>query len=164
MGAKLIKDKPKEIVFYHLDGENFKDYEGFLNRLCNKRGAMLPEEAHSILEKIRIAGGELLSYLAKNDASLFYNENINAIKALFDRHLPNLINHYLKLPKNYSEKVIVNDSLTSKDLLIKQLQMIHEEVNKLANIVYNQDAQKIILYNKILEEKLGKNKFELKIK
>lgn len=159
LGGKLIKNKPKEIVFYHLEGEGFQDYNGFLNRLCNKSGHLLPPEAHRLLEKIRLSGTEILTYLAKNESQLFNNENIINIKSLFDQHLPRLVNQYVKMPKNYAEKVIVQDNMTSYDLLIKQLKMIYEELNKLSNVVYSQDSQKIIVYDKILEEKIGRSKF-----
>jgi hypothetical protein len=75
------------------------------------------------------------------------------------RDLPETVRNYLNLPTVFSSIHVVKDGKTCKQLLIEQLDFLNLELRKIAENVYKDDAEALIVNGKFLEEKFHSIKF-----
>ena len=146
--------KEKVTVFFHFNNESLQDYKGFIDRLYKNSYGQLPKESSEKLDNIRISAHELIDFLEKDSKSLnSFNQDLFTVKKIFDQYLPNLINNYVKLPKRYAENVVLNNSKTSKDMLLEQITILDEQVKKISYAMYENDTKALLVHGKLLEQK-----------
>lgn len=159
----FVVPEPKTVSFYHLDNESLQDYKGFFERLMKGGQQFLPDEAIEKLMSIKQTSFELIDFMEKNkESSGGYDENIMAMKMIFEKYMPNLINKYIKLPKRYAETIKTRDNQTSKDLLLEQLVLLDQQMTKIAHATYENDIKALQIHGNFLKEKFEeKSLFEI---
>jgi hypothetical protein len=68
-------------------------------------------------------------------------------------YLPEMLEEYLALSREYRTEAIVQDGKTAKDLLIEQLDILDREMREIAGEVSGESAQRLIAHGRFLEEK-----------
>lgn len=152
----LVAPKEKTTTFYHIKGENLNDYIGFLNRLKNTSNSKLPAEAVELLNNISTNAQELIEFVGKNPNGIDgLSEDMVNIRRIFDNYLPKLINQYILLPKRYAEQVKTSIGKTPKQMLLEQMKILDEQVQKIAYAIYENDVQTLRTHGKILDQQFN---------
>jgi len=151
----LIGPKEKEVVFYHIKGENMADYIGFLNKFLKNSldNSKLPIEAKSILQNITKDAVELLNFLQSKDSVDESSEEMMNLKSIFDTYIPKLINQFSKLPSDYANNIKTSSGKTAKDMLIEQLNLLEQKIKEISYGIYEDDVTALKVNGRFLKEK-----------
>lgn len=121
-----------------------------LDRLIAASRKRLPAEAQTRLANIRSLLTELTPKMTTD--SMAMTQNI-AITNAITRDLPATLNNYLKLPSAFANLHPVDGQKTCKVLLLEQLELLDTQLSKLAENVFKQDAEALLLNGQFLKEK-----------
>lgn len=69
------------------------------------------------------------------------------------RDLPQTLHNYRRLPAAFASLHAVDDGKTCKQLLIAQLDLLNGQLAKIADSVYRDDADALVVNGKFLREK-----------
>lgn len=151
----LIGPKEKEVVFYHVKGENMADYIGFLHKFLKNSldNSKLPIEAKSILQNITKDAVELLTFLQSKDSVDESSEEMMNLKSIFDTYIPKLINQFSKLPSDYANNIKTSSGKTAKDMLLEQLTLLEQKIKEISYGIYEDDVTALKVNGRFLKEK-----------
>lgn len=121
-----------------------------VDALLGETKGKLPREAIERLQKIR----ETVLALAPKlfDGGMAMSYAISLVNAV-TRDLPETVRNYLHLPTAFATLHVVENGKTCKQLLIEQLDFLNTQLSKIAENVYKDDADALIVNGKFLEEK-----------
>lgn len=155
----LVGPKEKEVVFYHIKGENMSDYIGFLNKFLRSSidNEKLPLEAKEVLQSITKNAIELLTFLQSKESLDSSSEEMINLKSIFDTYIPKLINQFSRLPSNYANNVKTSTGKTAKDMLIEQLTLLENKIQEISYGIYEDDVTALKVNGRFLKEKFESN-------
>jgi hypothetical protein len=110
----------------------------------------LPREAVERLEQIRSTVNGLAPKLFGGGMAM--NSAISLTNAV-TRDLPETVRNYLRLPTAFATLHTLDGGKTCKQLLIEQLDFLSAQLSKIAENVYKDDADALVVNGKFLEEK-----------
>lgn len=155
----LIAPKEKEVVFYHIKGENIADYIGFIHKFLRSSldSDKLPIEAKEALQSITKNAIELLTFLQNKDSLDSSSEDMINLKSIFDNYIPKLINQFSKLPSHYSHNIKTSTGKTAKDMLLEQLLLLDNKIQEISYGIYEDDVTALKVNGRFLKEKFESN-------
>lgn len=121
-----------------------------VDELLSETEGKLPREAVERLQHIQ----EIVIALAPKlfDGGMAMDYAISLVNAV-TRDLPGTVRNYLNLPTAFATLHIVENGKTCKQLLIEQLDLLSTQLSKIAENVYKDDADALIVNGKFLDEK-----------
>lgn len=121
-----------------------------VEELLKETSGKLPHEAVERLQKIRETVVALAPKLFSGGMAMHYAISlVNAVT----RDLPETVRNYLNLPTAFATLHVVENGKTCKQLLIEQLDFLNTQLSKIAENVYKDDAEALLVNGKFLEEK-----------
>ncbi|MQA37767.1 hypothetical protein [Rugamonas aquatica] len=112
--------------------------------------AKLPREAVERLERIQSTVVELAPKLFDGGMAMDYAISlINAVT----RDLPETVRNYVHLPTAFANLHVIQGGKTCKELLVEQLDLLNSQLAKIAENVYKDDADALVVNGKFLQEK-----------
>lgn len=121
-----------------------------VEELLKETRGKLPHEAVERLQKIRETVVALAPKLFSGGMAMHYAISlVNAVT----RDLPETVRNYLNLPTAFATLHVVENGKTCKQLLIEQLDFLNTQLAKIAENVYKDDAEALVVNGKFLEEK-----------
>ena len=110
----------------------------------------LPDEAMKRLLSIQSTVQALAPKLFSGTVGLEYRVSlVNAVT----RDLPETIRNYLRLPTAFATLHAVADGKTCKQLLVEQLSLLDEQLASMAQNIYQDDAEALIVNGRFLQDK-----------
>jgi len=121
-----------------------------IEELINKSRAKLPQEAVDRLLQIRDVVVALAPKLFAGGIAM--NSSISLVNAV-NRDLPETVQNYLRLPAAFATLHVIDNGKTCKQLLIDQLDLLSGQLSKIAESVYKEDADALVVNGRFLQEK-----------
>jgi hypothetical protein len=110
----------------------------------------LPHEAVEHLQQIRTTVTQLAPKLFDGGMAMDYAISlVNAVT----RDLPETVRNYLQLPTAFANLHAVDKGKTCRQLLIEQLALLDTQLSKIAENVFKDDADALVVNGKFLQEK-----------
>lgn len=155
----LVCPKEKELVFYHVKGENISDYIGFLDKFLRNSldNPKLSTEAKEILQHITKNATELLLFLQEKESYDFLSEDMTNLKSIFDNYIPKLVNQFTRLPSEYSHNVKTSTGRTAQAMFIEQLYLLERKIEEISFGIYEDDITSLKINGRFLKEKFETN-------
>ncbi|MDD2775291.1 MAG: hypothetical protein PHU06_04980 [Gallionella sp.] len=126
------------------------DLTDSIDELLEQSKAKLPQEAVERLTHIRVMVLELAPKLFSGEMAV--NSAISLTNAV-TRDLPETVRNYLYLPTAFATLHVIHDGKTCKQLLIEQLDLLNQQLSKIAESIYQEDAEALVINGKFLQEK-----------
>ena len=121
-----------------------------LDNLLGQTRNGLPHEAIERLRQIRETVTQLAPKLFDGGMTMEYSiVLVNAVT----RDLPETVRNYQQLPTAFANLHVVEKGKTCKQLLIEQLDLLSVELSRIAENVYKDDADALVINGKFLQEK-----------
>ena len=121
-----------------------------IQELIDVSKTKLPHEALERLQRIHALVLELAPRLFEKDVAMSYLISLtNAVM----RDLPETVHNYLQLPAAFAALHVVHGGKTCKQLLLEQLDLLNEQLTKIAQNIYADDADALVVNGKFLQEK-----------
>ena len=118
--------------------------------ILSEASGKLPREAVERLQRIQETVLDLAPKLFDGGMAMDYAISlVNAVT----RDLPETVSNYLQLPTAFATVHVIQNGKTCKQLLIEQLNLLNTQLTKIAENVYKDDADALIVNGKFLEEK-----------
>lgn len=121
-----------------------------IEELIGEAQGKLPHDAvarlHKIKETIDVLAPKLLS------GSIAMTSAVSLTNAV-TRDLPETVQNYLRLPSAFATIHVLEGGKTCKQLLIEQLDLLSGQLLKIAESVYKDDADALVVNGKFLQEK-----------
>ena len=121
-----------------------------LDELVNQSMSRLPAEAAERLNRIHALVTDLAPKLFSGDVAM---EHVVTLVYAVTRDLPGTVRNYLRLPAAFANMHAVEDGKTSKQLLLEQLDILDEQLGKIATNIYKDDAEALVVNGWFLKEK-----------
>lgn len=121
-----------------------------LEELMGEAQQKLPRAAVAHLHKIRETVDVLVPKLASGSMTMTSAVSLtNAVT----RDLPETVRNYLRLPSAFAAIHVLEGGKTCKQLLIEQLALLSTQLGNIADSVYRDDADALVVNGKFLQEK-----------
>ncbi|OQY44038.1 MAG: hypothetical protein B6242_13555 [Anaerolineaceae bacterium 4572_78] len=104
------------------------------------------------VENIQISILKVLPYIADVNSS---DHTIYAIRHTALQYLPETLENYLKLPKDFANNQPIKGNKTARQLLLEQLDLLDHKMKTVAQDFHRNDAHQLLAHGKFLEEKFG---------
>jgi hypothetical protein len=118
--------------------------------LLRDSGKSLPREAITLLQEIMQTVEALAPRLANGGMAMETSASlINAVT----RDLPETVRNYGRLPAAFANLHVIENGKTCKQLLLEQLLLLNEQLHRMAESVYKDDADAMVVNGKFLKEK-----------
>lgn len=121
-----------------------------LDALVSRTKKRLPNEAKALVGNIRQTLQAIVPRLF--DGSLNLEERATITHSV-TRDLPETISNYLRLPPAYANVHVIENGKTCKQLFLEQLGILDTQLKKMADSIYRNDADALIVNGRILGEK-----------
>ncbi|GIG41084.1 hypothetical protein [Cellulomonas phragmiteti] len=76
-------------------------------------------------------------------------------------YLPEAVEGYLRLPRDFADRRVVSRGKTSLMLLCDQLDLLAVTLEKISDAVYRADAQALVAHGQFLAEKFGQSSLDV---
>ena len=110
----------------------------------------ISKEARSIFDSITTCVGELVPRL---EASSSNSHELKILERLVRKYLPFTLENYLRLPHAYAISQPLSAGKTANELLIAQLTLLNDHLQKMLSDAVAEDARAIVENGRFLEEK-----------
>lgn len=110
----------------------------------------ISKEARSIFDSIKTCVGELAPRL---EASSSNSHELKILERLVRKYLPFTLENYLRLPHAYAISKPLSAGKTANELLIAQLTLLNDHLQKMLADAVAEDARAIVENGRFLEEK-----------
>ncbi len=121
-----------------------------MDELLDESVSKLPHEAVERLRRIQQIVEELAPKIFSGGVTMDYAIALtNAVM----RDLPETVKNYLRLPTAFATLHVIDNGKTCKQLLLDQLDLLSEQLSKIADNVYKDDAEALVVNGKFLKEK-----------
>lgn len=129
---------------------------GSVENLLREAATILPREAIERLQAIEQTVEALAPKLF--DGAMAMDAAATLINAV-TRDLPETVRNYGRLPAAFANLHVVENGKTCKQLLLEQLELLDVQLRKIAESVYKQDAEALVVNGKFLKEKFHSMSF-----
>jgi hypothetical protein len=129
------------------------DIRSELDDLIRKIQGKVPKDVFDLVQSIKASIIEVLPQIADLSGGDY---NIFTIRQTALDYLPASLQNYLNLPPAYANLHPVKDGKTSKQLLLEQLSLLDQEMKDVAQAVFANDTQKLMVQGQFLKEKFQK--------
>ena len=121
-----------------------------IDELIGEANGKLPHDAVDRLHKIK----ETVDVLAPKvfNGSIAMTSAISLTNAI-TRDLPETVQNYLRLPSAFATVHVLDGGKTCKQLLLEQLDLLSGQLVKIAESVYKDDADALVVNGRFLQEK-----------
>lgn len=126
------------------------DLVGGLDDLIGASASKLPQEAVERLGAIRGMVDDLAPKMFSGTVAMDHAISLHNAVA---RDLPETVRNYLRLPPAYAALHAVDSGRTCKHLLVEQLDILKDHLGKIADSIYKNDAEALVVNGKFLKEK-----------
>lgn len=131
-----------------------------VDELIAKSRKGLPFEAAEKLKSIRAILETLMPKLqGLTDAGKIAMADMITLANAVTRDLPVTIANYLRLPQAYATMHAIERGKTAKQLLLEQLDLLHDQLAKIADSAFREDAEALVVNGKYLQEKFHSTAF-----
>jgi hypothetical protein len=114
----------------------------------------LPPEALAVLQSIPAVLEPLVPRLTgDNDTAMLPPSQIQTVMGAITRDLPETVAGYLRLPPAFANLHKLDGGKTAKDLLLEQLNLLHDQLVKIASAAFAEDADALVSNGQYLKEK-----------
>lgn len=121
-----------------------------LEELIRQSRKRLPSEAVDRLLHIRQVVVDVAPKLFSGEVAMTYAISlVNAVS----RDLPQTVKNYLHLPTAFATMHSVDNGRTCKQLFLEQLDILGDQLSKIAENIYRDDAEALVVNGKFLQEK-----------
>lgn len=110
----------------------------------------VPRDVLTKVEQIEQAILQALPYITDIGSS---NQTIFMVRQMALSYLPETLENYLKLPRDYAMQEIIKDGKTAHQLLLSQLSLLEQEITEVVREFRRNDAEKLLIHGRFLEEK-----------
>jgi hypothetical protein len=124
-----------------------------LDGLVRKIQGKVPKDVLDLVLSIKASIFEVLPQIVDLSSS---DTNVFLIKQTALDYLPASLQNYLNLPPAYANFHVVQDGKTPKQLLIEQITLLDNEMKEVAQAVYNNDTQQLMVQGQFLKDKFHK--------
>lgn len=84
------------------------------------------------------------------------NQDVYAIRQTITEYLPEALNNYRILPKDYANNQPLQEGKTARELLREQLIVLKDELEAIAGRLSKDNAQQLMVHGRFLEDKFDK--------
>lgn len=116
------------------------------------RPRLTPPVQHE-LDRIVEAVEAVLSVRGESDAG---REAAYTLRATVTQYLPDTLERYLKLPRRFATQRKVRNGQTARDLVTQQLRILAEELESIAEEVYQGNAADLAAHGRFLDERFSR--------
>jgi hypothetical protein len=149
-GVLLVPSDNTDLEFKVRNEMNQANLTESIEELISKSRKKLPSEAVERLTKIRDMVVELAPKLFTNNVAMGYA--ISLVNAV-NRDLPETVKNYTGLPTAFATMHSIDNGKTCKQLLLEQLDLLYEQLGKIAENIYKDDADALVVNGKFLKDK-----------
>lgn len=146
----LVVPTDKELELCVRNESTQTDLTEGIEELIHKSRSRLPPEAVDRLQRIRDVVVELAPKLFSGGIAM--NSAISLVNAV-TRDLPETVQNYLHLPTAFATLHVIDNGKTCKQLLLDQLELLSEHLSRIAENIYRDDADALVVNGKFLKEK-----------
>jgi hypothetical protein len=131
-----------------------------IDALIARSRKRLPAEAFERLKAIRAILASLMPKLQglADTGTIAMDQMITVVNAV-TRDLPSTIANYVRLPEAFATLHHIEHGKTAKQLLIEQLDLLREQLGKIADSAFREDAEALVVNGKYLKEKFHSTEF-----
>lgn len=126
------------------------DLIGSVDELIAASKKRLPQESVERLLRIKAIVAELAPKLFGSDIAM---NHVVGLTNTITRDLPETVKNYLQLPPLFASTHVVANGKTCRQLLLDQLDFLSEQLGKIAENVYKDDADALVVNGKFLQDK-----------
>jgi hypothetical protein len=138
-------------VYQRYDGQRL--VEG-VEQLISQTAKQLPADALLVLQSIPQVLQSLMPRLTGiNNSPMLPPDQVQTVIGAITRDLPQTIAGYLRLPTAFANLHPVQSGKTAKDLLTEQLQLLKDQLDKIAEAAFRDDADALVTNGDYLKEK-----------
>ena len=119
-------------------------------RLVEENSGKLPAEAVVRLQQMRDIVTALAPRLFDGGMAMDY---AIALTNAVTRDLPETVQNYRRLPAAFANLHVIENGKTCRQLLVEQLDLLNGQLTKIADNVYRDDADALVVNGKFLREK-----------
>lgn len=112
--------------------------------------ATVPPAVQARVERI---AGTVADMVPRLDRPSLGSQQAHTVVATATSYLPEAVDAYLRLPRDFADRRVVADGKTSLMLLVDQLDLLAATLSKISDAVSRQDANALIAHGAFLEEK-----------
>jgi hypothetical protein len=146
----LVIPRDKELELQVCNEATQANLVSSVEDLIRESRTRLPGEALERLLRIRDVVTGLAPKLFSGDVAMTYAISlINAVT----RDLPETIKNYLHLPTAFATMHTVDNGKTCKQLLLDQLDILDQQLSRIAENIYKDDADALVVNGRFLQEK-----------
>lgn len=121
-----------------------------VERLVSENASKLPSEAVERLQHMRTIVAALAPRLFNGGMAMDY---AIALTNAVTRDLPETVRNYRQLPVAFATLHVVDNGKTCKQLLLEQLDLLNGQLTKIADNVYRDDADALVVNGAFLRDK-----------
>lgn len=142
-----------------IDIDIYQRYDGQqliagVEQLIAQVGKQLPPQALLILQSIPQVLEPLIPRLTGlNNSPMLPPDHVLTVIGAITRDLPQTLSGYLRLPTAFANLHPVHQGKTAKDLLTEQLQLLKNQLDKIAEAAFKDDADAVLVNGQYLKEK-----------
>ncbi len=114
---------------------------------------LIPTEANHKFQNIHALLVIITQKIRRSNNQNTQTEILN-IQRIINNYISPLIEHYQELPVIFHDRKMA-DELSPNELLLKQLNLIHDEVLKITEHVFHDDVEALIQHGEFLQQKLN---------
>lgn len=138
-------------VYRRYDGQRLA---GGVEQLIAQVKGRLPAEALKTLQSIPPVLESLVPRLTgENGSPMLLPEQAQTVIGAVTRDLPQTVAGYLRLPPAFANMHTLERGKTAKDLLCEQLQLLKNQLDKIAEAAFRDDADALVVNGLYLKEK-----------
>jgi hypothetical protein len=156
--AWLALPHDKALEFQILNESTQANLSEGMDDLIKQSKPKLPVEAFERLERIRVILNDLVPKIFGGGVAM---NSVSLLTNAVTRDLPNTIKNYIALPPAFAAIHTVEQGKTCKQLLIEQLDLLEVQLTKIADNIYKDDADALIVNGKFLQEKFHEVSFQV---
>ena len=127
--------------------------ESVEQRIAGRAPAVVTARVHRI-------GTRVAEMVPRLDRMGVASLEAHTVVATATSYLPEAVDAYLRLPRDFADRRVVSNGRTSLMLLCDQLDLLAVTLGKISDAMSRQDANALIAHGDFLAEKFGKSSLE----
>lgn len=132
-----------------------RELEKTLSKLIKK---IKKRVSSRVLEKVIHLSETILTVLPRLEEMNGADYDLHIVKQTVNDYLPHLLNTYLELPADFAKKHTMRNGKTAQVVLLEQLDVLEDQIQKVQLNVYHKDADALIAQSEFLKSKFNDDK------
>jgi hypothetical protein len=145
--------RPRRVEFAIGTDYTLEDVQQHLDAMLK---ALQQDAGDATLATLKSIRDHALTLLPQLRSEALTEEDRYLLRETIVRYLPDTIANYLRLPTLYRRYHVVRGGKTAEALLHEQLSLMDEQLSKIADRVYQAQAQALVVQGRFLEDKFRK--------